>query len=70
MANLMNWRIEQTRACRRTRPRLDEKPAAAKLSGLRMMMSGRNAPVRTDAKRRPRRGYDPAIGQTLNKVLM
>jgi len=35
-----------------------------------MMMSGRNAPVRTDAKRRPRRGYDPAIGQTLNKVLI
>lgn len=29
-----------------------------------------DAPVRTDAGRRPRRGYDPAIGQTLNKVLV
>jgi hypothetical protein len=70
MANLMDRRIERMRACHRAdggvmKSRQPRK--AARLDGDGGCM---DAPIRTDAGRRPRRGYDPAIGQTLNKVLV
>jgi hypothetical protein len=69
MANLMDRRIERMRACRPDsgvmKSRQPQKAARRDGDGGCM-----DAPVRTDAGRRPRRGYDPAIGQTLNKVLM
>ncbi|QKC94382.1 hypothetical protein EB231_06400 [Mesorhizobium sp. NZP2298] len=69
MANLMDRRVERMRACRRTggAAKSRQRQKAGRLDGDFGCM---DAPVRTDAKRRPRRGYDPAIGQTLNKVLM
>ncbi|UVK56373.1 hypothetical protein DBIPINDM_002974 [Mesorhizobium sp. AR02] len=66
----MDRRIEWMRACHRTNGgvmKSRQPQRAVRLDGGFGFM---NAPVRTDARRRPRRGYDPAIGQTLNKVLV
>ncbi|TGV55951.1 hypothetical protein EN784_26670 [bacterium M00.F.Ca.ET.141.01.1.1] len=70
MANLMDRRIERMRACRRVDGGLMKAGGRGERCGLMAMGGCMDAPVRTNAERRPRRGYDPAIGQTLNKVLI
>ncbi|MEI9423874.1 hypothetical protein O7A70_22150 [Mesorhizobium sp. Cs1299R1N1] len=66
----MDRRIEQMRACRRADGGLMKAGSRGKRCGLMAMGGWMDAPGRTNAGRRPRRGYDPAIGQTLNKVLI
>jgi hypothetical protein len=52
------------------RGRSDDKPSAATGRPVDEDDFRKNAPVPTDAKRRPGRGYDPAMGQTLKKVFL
>jgi len=70
MANLVDRRIERMRACRGTGGGVMKSRQPRRAGRLDGDFGCMDAPVRTDAGRRPRRGYDPAIGQTLNKVLI
>ncbi|UCI30485.1 hypothetical protein [Mesorhizobium sp. B4-1-4] len=66
----MDRRIERMRACRRADCGLMKAGSHEGPYGLMTIVDVWMPRYGRTPERRPRRGYDPAIGQTLNKVLI